>query len=85
MPWNRWRTAMSLPGFYPGKQEKIALVFGNEVKGVAQEVVNHCDGAIEIPQYGTKHSFNVSVSAGIVVWEITQKLRNKGITPPLYE
>lgn len=67
--------SLSLPGFYPEKEEKIALVFGNEVKGVAQEVVNHCDGAIEIPQYGTKHSFNVSVSAGIVLWEITQKLR----------
>jgi 23S rRNA (guanosine2251-2'-O)-methyltransferase len=48
----------------------IALVFGNEVYGVEQEVVDLCDGAIEIPQAGTKHSLNVSVSAGIVLWEI---------------
>ncbi len=67
--------SISLPCFLPAVGEKIALVFGNEVKGVQQEVVSKCDGAIEIPQYGTKHSFNVSVSAGIVLWDITQKLR----------
>ncbi|MFW5822638.1 MAG: RNA methyltransferase [Tangfeifania sp.] len=64
-----------LPGFKPKTDEKIALVFGNEVKGVQQKVVNLCDGAIEIPQYGTKHSFNVSVSAGIVLWDIFQKMK----------
>lgn len=53
--------------------DKIALVFGNEVKGVQQSVIDLCDKAIEIPQYGTKHSFNVSVSAGIVLWELTRQ------------
>lgn len=60
--------------FYPEKEEKIALIFGNEVKGVQQKVIDICDGAIEIPQYGTKHSFNISVSAGIVLWDIFQKM-----------
>lgn len=64
-----------LPGFLPSKGEKIAVVFGNEVKGVQQKVVNICSGSIEIPQFGTKHSFNVSVSAGIVLWDLFQKLR----------
>jgi tRNA G18 (ribose-2'-O)-methylase SpoU len=50
----------------------LALVFGNEVYGVEQEVVNFCDGVIEIPQAGTKHSLNISVSIGIVLWEITK-------------
>lgn len=49
--------------------QRYALVLGNEVKGVGQEVVNACDRALEIPQYGTKHSLNVSVTAGIVMWE----------------
>lgn len=64
-----------LPDFLPSKGEKIAVVFGNEVKGVQQKVVNICNGSIEIPQFGTKHSFNVSVSAGIVLWDFFQKLR----------
>src|SRR5690606_32435617 len=64
-----------LPDFKPAAGEKVALVFGNEVKGVQQKVVNLCDGAIEIPQFGTKHSFNVSVSAGIVLWDIFQKMK----------
>ena len=67
--------SIMLPDFQPEKGEKIALVFGNEVKGVKQSVINICDGCIEIPQYGTKHSFNVSVSAGIVLWDIFQKIR----------
>ncbi|MBA3665273.1 MAG: RNA methyltransferase [Bacteroidetes bacterium] len=50
--------------------EKIALIFGNEVYGVEQEIVSKCDGVIEIPQFGTKHSLNISVSVGIVLWEI---------------
>ncbi|QZE13529.1 RNA methyltransferase [Halosquirtibacter laminarini] len=66
--------SVMLPDFLPIKGEKLALVFGNEVKGVAQEVVNHCDLCIEIPQYGTKHSLNISVSAGIVLWDIFQKI-----------
>ena len=65
--------SISLNCFVWGK-EAIALVFGNEVYGVEQNVINACDGIIEIPQAGTKHSFNISVSVGIVLWEI---LRNK--------
>ncbi len=52
------------------KNEPVALVFGNEVYGVEQDVINVCDGVIEIPQAGTKHSFNISVSVGIVLWEM---------------
>ena len=49
-------------------------MFGNEVDGVSQEVVDQCNASIEIPQYGTKHSLNVSVCAGVVLWAITDKL-----------
>lgn len=69
--------SIMLPDYFPEKNRKLALVFGNEVKGVQQSVINICDGAIEIPQYGTKHSFNISVSAGIVLWDLTNKLRKK--------
>ncbi len=68
--------SISLPDYTPEKDQKLALIFGNEVKGVQQSVVNLCDGAIEIPQYGTKHSFNISVSAGIVLWDLVYKLRS---------
>ena len=54
--------------------KKYAIVMGNEVKGVQQEVIDHSDGCIEIPQYGTKHSLNVSVTAGIVIWDLFNKL-----------
>lgn len=54
--------------------KKYAIVMGNEVKGVQQEVVDACDGCIEIPQYGTKHSLNVSVTTGIVLWEFANRL-----------
>ena len=54
---------------------KIAVVFGHEVFGVQQAVVDACDGCIEIPQYGTKHSLNVSVTAGIVLYELSNALR----------
>jgi tRNA G18 (ribose-2'-O)-methylase SpoU len=67
--------SIKLPDFKPFPNEKLAVVFGNEVKGVQQKVVNICNGSIEIPQFGTKHSFNVSVSAGIVLWDISQKMR----------
>ena len=56
------------------KGKKYAIVMGNEVKGVQQEVIDHSDGCIEIPQYGTKHSLNVSVTAGIVIWDLFNKL-----------
>lgn len=66
--------AVYLQDFTPEAGKKYALVFGNEVKGVSQEAVNLCDGVIEIPQLGTKHSLNISVSAGIVVWDMFTKL-----------
>lgn len=53
---------------------KMALVFGNEVTGVEEVVIESCDACIEIPQYGTKHSLNIAVSVGIVVWEVSKKL-----------
>lgn len=56
------------------KEKKYCLVLGNEVKGVQQEVVNLCDFCVEIPQRGTKHSLNVSVATGIVIWEFFKKL-----------
>ena len=55
---------------------RYALFFGNEVKGVLQEVVDSCDFSLEIPQFGTKHSLNVSVSAGVVLWEFAKQLNN---------
>ncbi len=55
-------------------QKKYAIVMGNEVKGVQQAVVDACDGCIEIPQYGTKHSLNVSVTTGIVIWDFFKQL-----------
>ncbi len=57
------------------KTNKYVLILGNEVKGVQQEVVDMCDFAVEIPQFGTKHSLNVSVAAGIVIWEFFKKLQ----------
>jgi len=58
--------------------QKIRCCFGNEVFGVNQDAVNLCDGTIEIPQLGTKHSLNIAVSAGIVVWDLFCKfLKNK--------
>jgi tRNA G18 (ribose-2'-O)-methylase SpoU len=59
-----------LQAFTPKPGEKTAVVFGNEVEGVTPEVIALCDGVLEIPQWGTKHSLNVSVAAGIVLWEI---------------
>lgn len=66
--------SISLQEFEPKSGQKYALVFGNEVKGVSQEAIKKCEGTIEIPQLGTKHSLNISVSAGIVVWDLFQKL-----------
>ena len=60
--------SVSLEGFSAEEGAKYAFVFGNEVSGVAQEVVDASDFSLEIPQYGTKHSLNVSVSIGIVLW-----------------
>jgi tRNA G18 (ribose-2'-O)-methylase SpoU len=61
--------------FQPDPQVNYCLVFGNEVNGVSDEVLKHADFALEIPQSGTKHSLNVSVCIGIVVWEVFKKLK----------
>jgi len=67
-------SSISLEKFPIDPRQKYALIFGNEVKGVEQEVINCCEQCVEIPQFGTKHSFNVSVTAGIVLWEWYKKM-----------
>jgi tRNA G18 (ribose-2'-O)-methylase SpoU len=67
-------SSVLLPEFKPEKDQPLALVFGNEVHGVDDLALEQCDFSIEIPQTGTKHSLNVSVAAGIVVWDILSKL-----------
>ena len=62
-----------LPDLHLDKTKKYAVIFGNEVKGVQQEVVDLCNECVEIPQFGTKHSINVSVSAGIIIWRFFQQ------------
>lgn len=66
--------SMMLQDFAVIEGEKYALIFGNEVNGVSDEVMNVIDGCIEIPQFGTKHSFNIVVSAGIVLWDLFSKM-----------
>jgi len=63
-----------LQTFSPQKNQKYAVILGNEVKGVHQEVVNASDGCLEIPQLGTKHSMNVSVTAGIIIYKFAEQL-----------
>jgi 23S rRNA (guanosine2251-2'-O)-methyltransferase len=67
--------SVMLSDFMPLKNQKLAVIFGNEVKGVEQEVINISNGVIEIPQIGTKHSLNIAVSVGVVVWDLFQKLQ----------
>ena len=69
------RASTPLTGFNPEKNTKYGLVFGNEVKGVAQEIIDISDTCLEIPQFGTKHSFNIAVSTGIVLWDFYTKLK----------
>lgn len=66
--------ATMLQDFSPKNKTIYALVFGHEVKGVSQDVVNQCDGVIEIPQFGTKHSLNVAVSGGVALWDVFSKM-----------
>jgi 23S rRNA (guanosine2251-2'-O)-methyltransferase len=66
--------SVSLEEYEIGSNKKYAVVFGNEVKGVQQSIVSASDAVIEIPQFGTKHSLNISVSAGVVVWDFFKKL-----------
>ncbi|MBQ8565142.1 MAG: RNA methyltransferase [Bacteroidaceae bacterium] len=68
------KDSFSLQNMVLKSNEKYALVLGNEVKGVQQEVVDKCNGCIEIPQFGTKHSLNVSVTAGLVIWDFFKQL-----------
>lgn len=67
--------AMMLNDFQPESSQTYAFVFGNEVKGVSQAIVNISDLVIEIPQFGTKHSLNISVSCGVVLWDVFSKIR----------
>jgi len=60
---------------YAGAEEKYAVVMGNEVKGVQQSVIDMCDGCLEIPQFGTKHSLNVAVTTGLVIWEFFKSFK----------
>lgn len=70
------QNSIQLQQFQLSKNEKYALVFGNEVYGVEQEIINASDKIIEIPQYGSKHSLNVAVSIGIVSWEFVKQFRH---------
>ena len=67
--------ALSLEKLSPIKGVKYAFILGNEVKGVTQNTVNQCEGVIEIPQEGTKHSLNISVATGVVVWDFYSKVK----------
>lgn len=67
--------SISLEQFNPEKNQRYAIIMGNEVDGVRQEVIDVCDGVIEIPQIGTKHSLNISVCAGIISWYLFQKIK----------
>lgn len=64
--------SIHLQHFKTDANQKMAIIFGNEVEGVAQNVIDVCDACIEIPQFGTKHSLNVSVAAGIVLWKVVE-------------
>ncbi|GIV37073.1 MAG: tRNA/rRNA methyltransferase [Cyclobacteriaceae bacterium] len=70
--------SVSLHQFAPAPAQKIALVLGNEIHGVSEAVISLADVAVEIPQLGTKHSLNVSVCAGIILWELVRKLKFAG-------
>jgi 23S rRNA (guanosine2251-2'-O)-methyltransferase len=66
--------SVALNNFSIDPNKKYALIFGHEINGVSQEVLNICDGCLEIPQFGTKHSFNIAISVGIVLWEVCKPL-----------
>ncbi len=68
--------SISFDKFHVQEEDKIAVIFGNEVKGVNESILAKIDGCLEIPQYGTKHSLNISVCAGIVIYELFQKLNS---------
>lgn len=66
--------SIKLADYLPAPGEKLAVIFGNEVNGIEEEVLPHVQGCIEIPQYGTKHSINIAVAVGIVIWELFNKM-----------
>lgn len=68
--------SISLEKIHDLTVKKIAFIFGNEVSGVDQQIISLCDGSVEIPQFGTKHSLNISVAAGIVLWEAVKKINS---------
>lgn len=68
--------SISLENFNPSNNSKYAIIFGNEVNGIEQRTIDLSDMAIEIPQYGTKHSLNISVAAGIIIWNIFSKINH---------
>jgi 23S rRNA (guanosine2251-2'-O)-methyltransferase len=73
--------SLSLPDFAAAYAGRLAVVFGNEVSGIGQEALRLCDGSVEIPQWGMKHSLNVSIAAGIVLWELVRgrlRVRDEG-------
>ncbi len=67
--------SVALQDFVPSASQKYALVFGNEIKGVEDQVVEMSDAVIEIPQFGTKHSLNISVTVGVVLWDLWVKVQ----------
>mgnify|MGYP001464461021 FL=1 len=69
--------SISLENFNPSNNSKYAIIFGNEVNGIEQRTIDLSDMAIEIPQYGTKHSLNISVAAGIIIWNIFSKINHE--------
>jgi 23S rRNA (guanosine2251-2'-O)-methyltransferase len=68
------KNSIMLNEWQPADNEKYAFIFGNEADGVAQSVIDQSDYCLEIPQFGTKHSLNISVSAGVVLWEVSKKI-----------
>ena len=68
--------SISLNKFFPSPGKKYALLFGHEMNGISEEAIQMSDLALEVPQYGTKHSLNIAVCAGIVIWDIYSKIKN---------
>jgi len=74
-PIEQTEDSMSLDLFQPEPNKSYAFVLGNEVRGVSQEVIDICNKALEIPQFGTKHSLNISVATGLVIWDFFIKTK----------
>ncbi|WP_255035848.1 RNA methyltransferase [Lacihabitans soyangensis] len=83
LPLEQVRDSVSLDKFYPENGQKYAFVLGNEVFGVKQEIIDLANMVVEIPQFGTKHSFNVSVSTGILLWDFYSKINGNERVKPM--